>query len=61
MALTDKQEMFFREYLIDLDATQAAIRAGTAQRQLTALCPKTYQNLTSSPELPNLKRNAMIW
>lgn len=41
MALTDKQEMFFREYLIDLDATQAAIRAGTAQRQLTVQHPKT--------------------
>ncbi|MDS0113357.1 terminase small subunit, partial [Escherichia coli] len=26
MALTDKQEMFCREYLIDLNATQAAIR-----------------------------------
>ncbi|EKF9564384.1 TPA: terminase small subunit [Vibrio cholerae] len=24
--LTDKQEMFCREYLIDLNATQAAIR-----------------------------------
>lgn len=28
MAPTDKQEMFCREYLIDLNATQAAIRAG---------------------------------
>jgi len=28
MALTDKQEMFCREYLIDWNATQAAIRAG---------------------------------
>ncbi len=28
MALTDKQEMFCREYLIDLNATQAAIQAG---------------------------------
>lgn len=28
MALTDKQEMFCREYPIDLNATQAAIRAG---------------------------------
>lgn len=35
--LTDKQELFCREYLIDLNATQAAIRAGyketTAQEQ----------------------------
>ncbi|QUG75984.1 terminase small subunit [Erwinia sp. E602] len=28
MALTDKQSLFCREYLIDLNATQAAIRAG---------------------------------
>jgi len=28
MALTDKQEIFYREYLIDLNATQAAIWAG---------------------------------
>lgn len=35
--LTDKQRMFCKEYLIDLNATQAAIRAGyshkTAQEQ----------------------------
>lgn len=29
--LTDKQEMFCREYLIDLNATQAAIRAGYSE------------------------------
>jgi len=28
MALTDKQQRFVQEYLIDLNATQAAIRAG---------------------------------
>lgn len=28
MALTTKQEMFCKEYLVDLNATQAAIRAG---------------------------------
>lgn len=32
MALTPKQEMFVREYLIDLNATQAAIRAGYSKR-----------------------------
>jgi phage terminase small subunit len=31
MALTDKQEMFFREYVIDLNATQAAILVGNAK------------------------------
>ena len=29
--LTDKQEMFCQEYLIDLNATQAAIRAGYSE------------------------------
>lgn len=37
MALTDRQETFVREYLVDLNARQAAIRAGysekTAQEQ----------------------------
>lgn len=28
MAITDKQKKFVEEYLIDLNATQAAIRAG---------------------------------
>lgn len=30
--LTDKQEMFCKEYLIDLNATQAAIRAGYKEK-----------------------------
>lgn len=30
--LTDKQEMFCAEYLIDLNATQAAIRAGYSEK-----------------------------
>lgn len=32
MALTDKQKRFVAEYLIDLNATQAAIRAGYAAK-----------------------------
>lgn len=41
MALTDKQRRFVEEYLVDLNATQAAIRAGysakTAQEQSSRL------------------------
>ncbi|MCU7218029.1 terminase small subunit [Pseudomonas sp. VE 196-7] len=33
MALTVKQQAFVREYLIDLNATQAAIRAGYSKRR----------------------------
>ncbi|HCI6131079.1 TPA: terminase small subunit [Klebsiella variicola subsp. variicola] len=32
MALNAKQDMFCREYLIDLNATQAAIRAGDSAK-----------------------------
>ena len=31
MALTEKQKAFVREYLVDLNATQAAIRAGYSE------------------------------
>ena len=45
MALTAKQEAFVREYLIDLNATQAAVRAGysakTAEQQGHQLLKKT--------------------
>ena len=36
MALTDKQEMFCREYLIDLNATQAAIWTGYSAKTARA-------------------------
>jgi phage terminase small subunit len=32
MPLTDKQKRFVTEYLVDLNATQAAIRAGYSQK-----------------------------
>lgn len=37
MALTAKQQRFCDEYLIDLNATQAAIRAGYKQKTATAI------------------------
>jgi phage terminase small subunit len=37
MALTPKQELFVQEYLIDLNATQAAIRAGYSKRTAGAI------------------------
>lgn len=43
MALTDKQERFCQEYLIDLNATQAAIRAGYS---LDTAKEQGCQNLT---------------
>ncbi|EDS6648285.1 hypothetical protein S510_001271 [Salmonella enterica subsp. arizonae] len=41
MALTDKQEMFCREYLIDLKVTQAAILAWYSAKTATVLRQKT--------------------
>jgi phage terminase small subunit len=43
MALTDKQETFIREYLVDLNATQAAIRAGYSAKTAKEM---GYENLT---------------
>ena len=37
MALTDKQDMFCSEYLIDLNATQAAVRARYSSVRLRKL------------------------
>ncbi|WLS77363.1 terminase small subunit [Erwinia pyri] len=49
MALTDKQEMFCREYLIDLNATQAAIRAGYSENTARKI---GSENL-SKPDIQN--------
>jgi phage terminase small subunit len=54
----DKQEMFCREYLIDLNATQAAIRAGYSVKTANRIAARTCQNLTSKTESPNSKRSA---
>lgn len=47
MALTDKQEMFAKEYIVDLNATQAAIRAGYSERTAKSI---GQENLTK-PDL----------
>ncbi len=47
MALTDKQELFCREYLINVNATQAAIRAGYSVKTANRTASKTCQKLTS--------------
>jgi phage terminase small subunit len=43
VALTPKQQAFVREYLIDLNATQAAIRAGYSERTARSI---GQENLT---------------
>ena len=46
MALTAKQAAFVQEYLVDLNATQAAIRAGYSQRRAGAIGYQLLQKTT---------------
>ncbi|AXN29566.1 terminase small subunit [Pseudomonas aeruginosa] len=55
MALTRKQRLFVDEYLIDLNATQAAIRAGYSTRRATEI---GYQ-LLQRPEVAQAIQAAM--
>ena len=48
MGLTDKQRKFCDEYLIDLNATQAAIRAGYTEKYANTNASKLLQNTTIS-------------
>lgn len=48
MSLTPKQQRFCDEYLIDLNATQAAIRAGYSKKTAGAIATENLQK-------PNLK------
>ena len=43
--LTPKQQAFVREYLIDLNATQAAIRAGYSPKTANASGPRLLVNV----------------
>lgn len=55
MKLTAKQEAFCQEYLVDLNATQAAIRAGYSQRQAGGI---GYENL-KKPQIAERIKEAM--
>ncbi len=44
--MTDKQQIFCDEYLIDLNATQAAIRAGYSEKYANTNANKLLQNTT---------------
>lgn len=55
MALTDKQEMFCREYLIDLNATQAAIRAGYSEKTARVQAAQNLSKLNIQERIVKLK------
>ena len=46
--LTEKQKAFVREYLVDLNATQAAIRAGYSQKNAEHIAYQQLQKTTVS-------------
>jgi len=52
MALTDKQEAFCREYLIDLNGTQSAIRAGYSKKTARSIAD---ENLTKPDIVSRVK------
>lgn len=56
MALTEKQKLFCNEYLIDLNATQAAIRAGYSEK--TASSASKWLN--DDPKKPKSKHKAEL-
>lgn len=53
--LTPKQEAFIREYLIDLNATQAAIRAGYSEKTATEQGSRLLTNVNVSTRIEELK------
>ncbi|MCC8384955.1 terminase small subunit [Photorhabdus laumondii subsp. laumondii] len=62
MALTDKQEMFCREYLVDLNATQAAIRAGYSDKTANRIGSENLSKLDIQKRISELKsdRNEVV-
>ena len=53
--LTDKQKRFCEEYLVDLNATQAAIRAGYSERTAEQIAYKLVKKSSVSEYLRSLK------
>lgn len=55
--LTDKQEMFCKEYLIDLNATQAAIRVGYSVKTAEAQSSRLLTNVNVQTKIAELKES----
>lgn len=53
-SLTDKQEMFCREYIVDLNATQAAIRAGYSENSANEQASQLLAKLSISSRVREL-------
>ena len=55
MGLTAKQERFCREYLADMNATQAAIRAGYSAKTAHSIGPRLSENVGVQKKIEALK------
>ncbi|HHH0240812.1 TPA: terminase small subunit [Yersinia enterocolitica] len=53
--LTDKQELFAREYIVDLNATQAAIRAGYSAKTANEQASRLLANVNVQNFVAHLK------
>lgn len=60
MALTEKQKRFVDEYLIDLNATQAAIRAGYSERTAAEQGARLLINVKVQNEISNQMKDREI-
>ncbi|MBD8013878.1 terminase small subunit [Planococcus wigleyi] len=53
---TEKQQRFIDEYLVDLNATQAAIRAGYSERTASAQASRLLTNVNIRARIEELKK-----
>lgn len=58
--LTDKQEMFCQEYIKDLNATQAAIRAGYSERTASVIGSENLSKKRLRDRIKFLQPNAQL-
>lgn len=56
-ALTDKQMNFCREYVIDNNATQAAIRAGYSEKTARSCGARLLTNVNIQNQIVNIKKD----
>ncbi|WP_295790037.1 terminase small subunit [uncultured Veillonella sp.] len=56
--MTPKQDKFCVEYLVDLNATQAAIRAGYSERTAHSQGPRLLENVEVQNRIQELRKKA---
>ena len=54
--LTEKQKRFVQEYLVDLNATQAAIRAGYSEKSAARIAVELLNKTQVSNHLEKLRK-----